>query len=105
MKAGRMMTADLVIFNAKVRTMDESRPRAIAVAVAWLSCGFVKMFMDGGVDSRTAYMLHAYPGTGKRGEPLFDAVRSDLNRDRPARVADCRACHWGWRGAADDRRI
>ncbi len=27
----------------------------------WLSCGFVKMFMDGVIDSGTAYMLNDYP--------------------------------------------
>lgn len=31
----------------------------------------VKMFMDGVVDSRTAYMLNPYPGTDSAGEPLF----------------------------------
>jgi len=31
----------------------------------------VKMFMDGVIDSRTAYMLQDYPGTNKRSEPLF----------------------------------
>lgn len=38
----------------------------------WLSAGMVKMFMDGVVDSRTAYMLNDYPGfPGHRAEPLF----------------------------------
>ncbi len=37
----------------------------------WLRSGFVKMFMDGVVDSRTAWMLHDYPGTDTRAEPLF----------------------------------
>ncbi|MDT8855137.1 amidohydrolase [Paracoccaceae bacterium Fryx2] len=42
----------------------------------WLSCGFVKMFMDGVVDSGTAYMLHDYPGMpGHRAEPLFAPER------------------------------
>jgi len=31
----------------------------------------VKMFMDGVLDSRTAYMLAPYPGTDTRGVPLF----------------------------------
>ena len=40
----------------------------------WLSSGFVKMFMDGVIDSRTALMLHDYPDQpGWRGEPLFPA--------------------------------
>ncbi|TGD65593.1 amidohydrolase [Tabrizicola sp. WMC-M-20] len=38
----------------------------------WLQSGFVKMFMDGVVDSRTAYMLNDYPDQpGHRSEPLF----------------------------------
>jgi predicted amidohydrolase YtcJ len=42
----------------------------------WLSCNFVKMFMDGVVDSRTAYMLNDYPGQpGHRAEPLFPPAR------------------------------
>jgi predicted amidohydrolase YtcJ len=42
----------------------------------WLQCGFVKMFMDGVIDSRTAYMLHDYPDQpGHRSEPLFPPER------------------------------
>lgn len=42
----------------------------------WLTSGFVKMFMDGVVDSRTAYMLNDYPGhPGHRAEPLFPGPR------------------------------
>ena len=38
----------------------------------WLTSGFVKFFMDGVTDSRTAYQLHDYPGhPGHRSEPLF----------------------------------
>jgi predicted amidohydrolase YtcJ len=42
----------------------------------WLCCGFVKMFMDGVIDSGTAFMLNDYPDQpGHRSEPLFDAAR------------------------------
>jgi predicted amidohydrolase YtcJ len=42
----------------------------------WLSSGFVKMFMDGVVDSGTAVMLNDYPDQpGWRGEPLHEADR------------------------------
>ncbi|NUB46544.1 amidohydrolase [Fertoebacter nigrum] len=42
----------------------------------WLTCNFVKMFMDGVMDSRTAFMLQDYPGVpGHRAEPLFSAPR------------------------------
>jgi predicted amidohydrolase YtcJ len=46
----------------------------------WLQGGFVKMFMDGVVDSRTAYMLNDYPGhPGHRSTPLFSLSRfSDI---------------------------
>ncbi|WP_103335766.1 amidohydrolase [Pseudotabrizicola formosa] len=38
----------------------------------WLQAGFVKMFMDGVVDSRTAFMIRDYPDQpGHRSEPLF----------------------------------
>ncbi len=44
----------------------------------WLSSGFVKLFMDGVVDSRTAFMLQDYPGhAGHRSEPLFTQERFD----------------------------
>ncbi len=40
----------------------------------WISAGFVKFFMDGVTDSRTAYQLHDYPGhPGHRSAPLFSA--------------------------------
>ncbi|MBQ1202571.1 MAG: amidohydrolase [Loktanella sp.] len=40
----------------------------------WLSSGFVKLFMDGVVDSGTAVMLNDYPDQpGWRGEPLHSA--------------------------------
>ena len=44
----------------------------------WLCSGFVKMFLDGVMDSRTAFMLNDYPGhSGQRGEPLFPGPRFD----------------------------
>jgi predicted amidohydrolase YtcJ len=39
----------------------------------WLNSGFVKLFMDGVIDSATAVMVNDYPGRpGWRGEPLFE---------------------------------
>jgi len=35
----------------------------------FLRAGIVKGFLDGVVETRTAYMLQPYPGTGTRGEP------------------------------------
>lgn len=42
----------------------------------WLNSGFVKLFMDGVIDSETAAMLHDYPDNpGWRGDPLHSAER------------------------------
>ncbi len=42
----------------------------------WLRGGLVKMFLDGVLDSRTAFTLHDYPGApGVRGAPLFTSER------------------------------
>ncbi|GAB4382179.1 amidohydrolase [Albidovulum sp.] len=43
---------------------------------AWLCSGFVKMFMDGVIDSGTAFRLDDYPGRpGHRAQPLFAPAR------------------------------
>ncbi len=42
----------------------------------WLRAGLVKLFIDGVIESRTAWMLQDYPGqSDQRGTPLFDPVR------------------------------
>ena len=52
----------------------------------WLSSGFVKLFMDGVVDSGTAVMINDYPDQpGWRGEPLwseseFAAIATEADR-------------------------
>ena len=43
--------------------------RRFANDMVW--CNRVKMFMDGVIDSYTAFMLEPYPGTDTRSEPLF----------------------------------
>ncbi len=61
-----MELAELARAEAMTRDYDDE----------WLSCGFVKMFMDGVVDSRTAFQLEDYPGfPGHRSEPLFAPAR------------------------------
>ncbi|MGL5010304.1 MAG: amidohydrolase, partial [Paracoccaceae bacterium] len=61
-----MELRDLARAEAMARDYDDD----------WLSSGVVKMFMDGVVDSRTAYQLEDYPGyPGHRSEPLFEAGR------------------------------
>ena len=76
---GRLTARVKVPFHFKPHMDLAELERASAMTIEfngeWLSCGFVKMFMDGVVDSRTAYMLHDYPGTSARGEPLFEPER------------------------------
>ena len=56
--------------------LDRAEAMTRDFADDWLSSGFVKMFMDGVMDSGTAFMLHDYPDTpGHRSEPLFAPER------------------------------
>jgi hypothetical protein len=76
---GRLTARVKVPFHFKPHMALSELDRASAMAAEftgeWVTSGFVKMFMDGVVDSRTAYMLHPYPGTTERGAPLFEAER------------------------------
>lgn len=76
---GRLTARVKVPFHFKPHMELSELERASAMAVEfqgdWVTSGFVKMFMDGVVDSRTAYMLHDYPGTTERGAPLFEHER------------------------------
>lgn len=76
---GRLTARVVVPFHMKPHMDLSELSRASAMAEEfkgdWVRSGFVKMFQDGVVDSRTAYMLHAYPGTDEQGEPLFDPAR------------------------------
>lgn len=61
-----MALADLARAEAMTRDFDDD----------WLACNFVKMFMDGVLDSGTAYRLDDYPDApGWRSEPLFEPAR------------------------------
>ena len=80
MKAEGRLTARVVVpFHLKPDTDLALLERASAMHrdfhSDWLRSGFVKMFMDGVVDSRTAYMLQDYPGVAVRGVPLFGPDR------------------------------
>lgn len=73
---GRLLARVKVPFHFKPHMDLAELERASAMtrdyADDWLSSGFVKMFMDGVVDSRTAYMLNDYPDApGHRSDPLF----------------------------------
>ena len=76
---GRLTARVKVPFHMKphMEMSDLDRASAMATEFAgdWVSSGFVKMFMDGVVDSRTAYMLSPYPGTMETGSPLFEPDR------------------------------
>ncbi|MBM3616057.1 MAG: amidohydrolase [Alphaproteobacteria bacterium] len=76
---GRLTARVVVPFHMKPHMELSELDRASAMAAEftgdWVRSGFVKMFMDGVVDSRTAYMLNAYPGTMERGEALLELER------------------------------
>jgi predicted amidohydrolase YtcJ len=76
---GRLTARVKVPFHFKPHMEIAELDRASAMAAEftgdWVTSGFVKMFMDGVVDSRTAFMLQDYPGTTERGAPLFEAER------------------------------
>lgn len=76
---GRLIARVKVPFHFKPHMELSELDRASAMTAEynndWLSSGFVKMFMDGVVDSRTAFMLNDYPNTTERGEPLFEPER------------------------------
>ncbi|WP_323004908.1 amidohydrolase [Pseudorhodobacter sp.] len=79
-REGKLSARVKVPFHFKPHMGLEALDRAEAMtrdfADDWLQCGFVKMFMDGVIDSRTAYMLNDYPGQpGYRAEPLFAPAR------------------------------
>ncbi len=76
---GRLTARVKVPFHMKPHMELSELDRASAMAAEftgeWVTSGFVKMFMDGVVDSRTAYMLQPYPGTEETGAPLFEPER------------------------------
>jgi predicted amidohydrolase YtcJ len=76
---GRLTARVVVPFHMKPHMDLAELSRASAMAAEFtgdrVRSGFVKMFMDGVVDSRTAFMLQPYPGTEERGEALFGAER------------------------------
>ena len=87
---GRLSARVKVPFHFKphmdLTELDRASAMTHDFADDWLSCGFVKMFMDGVVDSRTAFMLRDYPGVaGHRGAALFsqdhfNAICTEIDR-------------------------
>ena len=77
---GRLTARVKVPFHFKphmaLSELDRASAMTAEFADDWVSSGFVKMFMDGVVDSRTAFMLNDYPGVpGHKSEPLFEPER------------------------------
>lgn len=77
---GRLEARVVVPFHMKPHMEMAELERASAMdrdyRGDWVRSGFVKMFMDGVVDSRTAYMLRDYPGVpGHCSVPLFELER------------------------------
>nr|WP_111300405.1 amidohydrolase [Paracoccus saliphilus] len=77
---GRLALRVKVPFHFKPHMEVDALDRASAMAAdfddEWVSSGFVKMFMDGVIDSRTAHLLRDYPDQpGHRSEPLFPPER------------------------------
>ncbi len=77
---GRLTARVRVPFHMKphmeMAELDRSSAMDAEFRGDWVRSGFVKMFMDGVVDSRTAFMLNDYPGVpGHRADPLFEPER------------------------------
>lgn len=73
---GRLTARVKVPFHFKphmdLSALDRAEAMRRDFASDWLRSGHVKMFMDGVIDSRTAFMLNDYPGCpGHRAAPLF----------------------------------
>ena len=77
---GRLTARVVVPFHFKPHMALSALDRASAMAAdfrgEWVRSGFVKLFMDGVLESRTASLLQDYPDhPGERGESLFSAER------------------------------
>lgn len=87
---GSLLLRVKVPFHFKPHMELAALERASAMAAEfgddWISSGFVKMFMDGVIDSRTAFMLNDYVDQpGHRSEPLFApetfaAIATEIDR-------------------------
>ena len=61
-----------VLFHPPVDSLPSLIERGVrsGVGSAWLRVGGVKLFLDGSLGSRTAWMLEPYAGTRDRGMPI-----------------------------------
>ena len=79
-RQGRLTARVRVPFHYRPHRQPADLAEATALSAEfnddWLASGFVKLFMDGVVDSETAAMLHDYPDhPGWKGDPLHTAER------------------------------
>jgi predicted amidohydrolase YtcJ len=80
----RMDTADTlrlrVLFHPPVTALPDLISRKIRSGQGseWLAIGGVKMFLDGSLGSRTAWMLHPYRGSRERGMPITSEAEARL---------------------------
>ena len=79
-RQGRLTARVRVPFHYRPHRQPADLAEATALSAEfnddWLASGFVKLFMDGVVDSETAAMLHDYPDhPGWEGDPLHTAER------------------------------
>jgi predicted amidohydrolase YtcJ len=68
-----------VLFHAPVASLPAliGRGERSGTGTDWLVLGGVKMFLDGSLGSRTAWMLRPYEGSRERGMPLTDAAQAE----------------------------
>jgi predicted amidohydrolase YtcJ len=107
---GRLTARVRVPFHMKPHMEMADLDRASAMDADyrgdWVRSGFVKMFMDGVVDSRTAFMLNDYPGVpGHRADPLFaperfKAICTEIDR-RGLQIAVHAICDGALRATID----
>jgi predicted amidohydrolase YtcJ len=80
-----------VLFHPPVASLDTLVRRGVrsGAGSAWLRIGGVKLFLDGSLGSRTAWMLEPYEGTRDRGMPITsgDAAGSAMRAAAAAGIA------------------
>lgn len=92
--------------------MDKASEMATRHQGEWLKAGMVEVFMDGLLDSSTAYIIEPYPGdAGWRGQPHFSDGEIIKRSDKAKVLKSCRAAgssnglSHGWVDAAGWPRI
>jgi predicted amidohydrolase YtcJ len=84
-----------VLFHPPVASLPSLVQRGIrsGTGSAWLRIGGVKLFLDGSLGSRTAWMLHPYEGSRDRGLPITSEADAALAVRTAARAGIAAAVH------------